>query len=275
MAEPGVQALRRATFSIRLYLRLVFVHHRALLEYRADFWIGILGAALTNGAPLLFVWAVFLNVPDIAGWRAWEVALLYGLAVAPRGLVELIADGQWALRILVNRGDFDRLLVRPVSPVLQVLTWFSSIHGIGSLSLGLVVITRAQVELQLDWSTSQWLMLCATILGSSVLIAAINLATNCIAFWEPAANSAFPFLVVNTLEFAKYPISLYAIPIQALLTFVLPFAFISYFPAVILLDKNSTWSWIGYLTPAVGLLVAGAAAVVWRRGLRRYHSSGS
>lgn len=264
----------RLVRTLRIYARLQLAHLRAHLEYEADFWIGIVGVALTHGAGLAFVWALFARVPEVAGWGPWEVALLYGLAIIPRGLVEILCDGQWRLRLLVNRGEFDRLLVRPLSPALQLVTQISSIHGFGSVLLGLAVLLRAMGELDRPWEPWQLGYLALALAGGVVLIGSVNFATNCVAFWDASANSAFPFLVGNSLEFAKFPITLYGRLVQALVTWVLPFAFVSYYPGALLLGRLGEERWLGYAAPLAGPAVALVASLVWRRGLLRYQGAG-
>jgi ABC-2 type transport system permease protein len=260
--------------NFRLYCKLQLLQVHIQLEYRADFWIGIVGMALTQGAGLIFIWAVFQRVPHISGWTIWEIALLYSLTVIPKGLTELFFDGQWQLRLLVNKGEFDRLLVRPLSPTLQVITQNCGIHGIGSVILGITILATAAHELNLSWSWWQYGFLLVTLVSAVVLIGSINYATNCIAFWDASANSAFPFLMQYGIEFAKYPMTLYGRFIQIVVTWILPFAFISYYPALILLGKAGDQIWLGYLSPLAGPIMALVASVVWKRGLSRYQGSG-
>jgi ABC-2 type transport system permease protein len=229
--------LARLWFHLRMYATFQLVHLRTALAYEADFWIGIVGVALTHGVGLVFVWALFLRVPQIDGWGVWEVAFLYALSIIPRGLTELLCDGQWRLRHLINRGEFDRLLVRPISPALQVITQLSSIHGIGSVALGGVVLGRALAELGLAWGAGAWLLLAAALLSGTVTMSALNYATNCQGFWDSGSNSSFPFLMQNMAEFAKFPLTLYDRFVQLLLTWVVPFACASYYPGLVLLGR--------------------------------------
>lgn len=138
---------------------------------------------------------------------------------------------------MVNRGEFDRLLVRPISPALQLITQISSIHGFGSILLGLTILARSIIELQLAWGVWQYGFLLVSLSSSVMLLGSLNFASNCIAFWDQSANSAFPFLIQQPLEFVKFPISLYGRFVQVMLTWVLPFAFMSYYPGLVLLDK--------------------------------------
>jgi len=61
-------------------------------------------------------------------------------------------------------------------------------------------------------------------------------------------------------------------------TFIVPLAFVNWYPALYLLDMPDPLglpSWLQYASPAVALLAALAAAVAWRAGVRRYRSTGS
>jgi ABC-2 type transport system permease protein len=265
--------LARLGFALRIYAKLQVLHLRTYLEYEADFWIGILGVALTHGSGFVFIWSVFQHVPAVDGWSLWEIAFLYALAVIPRGLVEVLCDGQWRLRAMVNRGELDRLLVRPISPALQVITQISSIHGFGSIILGTIILIRALGELSLAWGFWQYGFLLLTLASSVVLLGSVNFASNCIAFWSPDANSAFPFLAQQPLEFVKFPLSLYGRVVQILLTWILPFAFMSYYPGLVLMGRADA-SRMGYAAPLAGVAVALVASITWQQGLRRYQGAG-
>jgi ABC-2 type transport system permease protein len=71
---------------------------------------------------------------------------------------------------------------------------------------------------------------------------------------------------------ARYPLSVFGMAVQAGLTLVVPFAFIGFFPAAWLLDKQH--GWIGLLTPVVAVAWILIARTVFRKGLLRYESAG-
>ena len=265
--------------SLRLYWKLQRLHIRAYLEYEADFWVGILAMFLRHGAGLAFIWVLFDRIQEVGGWTKWEMLFLYSLLLIPRGSVELIANGQYQLNNLVNSGEFDRVLLRPVSPVLQVFSYTSAIHGLGSVALGVVVFATASSHLSVAWTAPHVLLLAGALAGSIVLIASVSLSTNCIAFWVPAASGAFPNFVNNVMELAKFPTTIYGLLVQTFLTFVLPFAFISYYPALALLgrhtDATAFPAWLAYVSPVAGPAVALGASFVWRRGLARYQGVGN
>jgi len=268
---PSFAAIRR---NARLYLKLQYVQLRTVVEYRGDFWIGILGAALMQGAGLVFISALFSRIPEVAGWTVWEIAVLYGLAMTPKGITELLCDGPWMLRSLVNTGEFDRFLVRPVSPALQSATRIASIHGLGQLGLGVSAIALGSAHSALDWSLWTGLFLVVTVASGFVMICAINFLVNMIGFWEPSTQSALPTMYTLLIDFAKFPLDIYNLVIRIVVTMIAPFAFLSYFPGLVLLDKDSPWRWLGFCSPLVTAIVVLITAWLWHKALARYQGVG-
>jgi ABC-2 type transport system permease protein len=260
--------------TIRLFFRLQTMQIRVGLEYSSDFWIGMLGSAALHGAGVIFIAAFFSQIPEVDGWNAWEVGLLYSLALIPRGFCELFCDGPWMLRTSVNRGEFDRLLVRPVSPALQMACSIVSLHGFGQLGLGLTVFFVANTQLNIDWSAGKIGFLLMILLSSVVMLAAINFLVNLIGFWEPSAQSAIPTFGAMLIDVAKFPLTVFPPVLQGLIVVVLPYAFITWFPALVLLDRPSDWKWLGYLAPLATLWMVVVTSFLWRRGINRYQGVG-
>ncbi len=272
--SPAQSSSRRWTAYVRLYLKLQLMQLRTVVEYRADFWIGIAGAALMHGAGLVLITALFDEIEQIGGWSVWEVAILYGLTLIPAGLRELFCDGPWLLRQLVNSGEFDRLLVRPVSPAMQAATRLASIHGVGQLSLGLGLLLLGSTRSDIAWAPWKVGFLLVSILGSFTLLCAIGFLVNLIGFWEPSAQSAIPTAYASLIDFAKFPLDIYSNVIKVLVTVVAPFAFVSYFPALVLLDRDTPWRWLGFASPVVSLLVVLLTSWLWHKALNRYQGVG-
>jgi ABC-2 type transport system permease protein len=62
------------------------------------------------------------------------------------------------------------------------------------------------------------------------------------------------------------------------MAFVVPGAFVAYYPALAILGKPDPLGLapvLQYSAPLVAVLAAGVAALVWRAGLRRYVGTGS
>lgn len=79
-------------------------------------------------------------------------------------------------------------------------------------------------------------------------------------------------------KFAGYPISIFNKLIQSVMIYVVPFAFVNYFPAQYLLRKDDMANYPQiyiYIAPLVGVVVYLAAYVFWRISVRHYKSTGN
>ncbi|MFF5182117.1 ABC transporter permease [Micromonospora sp. NPDC000316] len=265
--------MREAAILTRVYLRMLGAYLRAVLEYRTDALLLVLATVLTQVAGVVFLLVVFTQVPTLGGWTRWEVMCVYAMVVLAEGIGSLFFEGSWHLAAFVNLGVLDYLLVRPYPVVLQVMGATLGPNGLGGAVLGIGLLVAAAPRIEVDWDPISvgWALL---LLGSGVVVkVAINLASNSTAFWllSPSSSSA---ATIHTLgDLARYPITVYSFGVRAVLTIV-PLAFVGYFPVANLLGKGVSGT-IGAFTPVVAAGCALGAWAYFRRGLRRYESSGS
>ena len=259
---------------IRLYLKLLFAQLRSEAQHVVDFWIGIFGLLLMQLSGFLFLWTVFRQLDGIAGWTLWEALLLYALLLLPRGLVDFLCNGSWMLAELVNRGGFERILLRPVSPALQVLAQAPRIHGIGHLLLGGYLVVASSQHLHVDWTLGKIAFAILCVGSSVVMLGSILFAANCVAFWEKSGSVTFALLTYNVSDTVAFPISIYSRSLQIFLTWILPFAFMSFVPASVILGKPLAHAWMAYASLPVALATALVARIVWTISLRRYEGTG-
>ncbi|WP_405386153.1 ABC-2 family transporter protein [Streptomyces sp. NBC_01102] len=265
------------TRTARRYLRLSFflggVGLHRLASYRLDFVLGSGAFLIRVGLQTVAVTLVFTHVPVVAGWSYHEVLFLLGCSLLPRGIDHLFTDQLWELsRKLVQRGEFYRHLIRPVDPLFSLLSErFFHPDGLGEVAVGIVLVLWAGSELGLGPTPLQWALVPLMILCGALIHTAIKLFFASLSFWTMTSMPAMQ-TVTQVSEFAGYPLDLYHPSLRALLTWVLPFAFTSYAPAVYLLDGDT--GLIRWLPVVTGLAVI-AALALWRRGLSRYEMTGS
>lgn len=262
--------LRRA---VRLYRRSLGAHLRSTLEYEADFWIMSVSALLTQGVGVVFLWAIFRTIPEINGWQFWDVALIYSLVVLSEGVAVLFGQGIWSLATIVNLGGFDAFLVRPFSPLLQVLSSQVGMNGLGNVALGGGLLVSAVVHVDVDWSPALVALGAVLLVSAPLVKVGLNVLTSCAAFWLRTPWSMFAFSMHTLGELARFPITIYGTLVRLVLTLVLPYAFMSYFPASAVLSTGGA-TWVGLLTPLVAVYCLALGARVFRAGVTRYESSG-
>jgi ABC-2 type transport system permease protein len=140
--------------------------------------------------------------------------------------------------------------------------------------LGVALLWKASGHVHVHWSALRIGFALLLFVSAIVIKLALNLATNSAAFWLNSPNNSFPYSMHILGDLCRYPITIYAFGVQAVVSLLVPFAFISFFPAAAIFEKGS-WRWLGLATPLVALYCVAMAAWVFRRGLARYESAGN
>ncbi len=117
------------------------------------------------------------------------------------------------------------------------------------------------------------------VLGGALIDLAFNLFISTVAFWFVRVDALRWIVIQLEQEFTRYPITIYSRGVRLLLTFVVPFAFMNYFPARFFLHKAHEGAMlpagVGLLTPAIGIVFVAIAYAFWRLGLNRYSGVGN
>ena len=266
-------SLRPARRLVYLYFRCLGQQMKAILAYEADFVVLVFSAFLVQIAGFAFIWTIFQRIPSINGWTFWQVVMMYALIFVTEGVGSLFFEGTWRLSNLVYTGQFDQILVRPVSPIVQVLAGAVGFNGLGNIVTGTVLIVIGVINTPIEWTPGRLLMLVILIASAATIRVAINLGSAASAFWVKAPWSMVPMFVHQLGEFAKYPITIYSVAVQALIVIAVPFAFVSFFPTAFIFGVDA-WCIQGLLTPLVAIYSVLMAVWLFRVGLRRYESSG-
>jgi ABC-type uncharacterized transport system permease subunit len=252
------------------YIRKGFI---AFSQFKLDSLISGVSILIQQVAAFVGIWAILHTVGTIGGWSFYELALIYAFFLMARSLSELFFDGVWNIgNVYIRRGQFDLLLTRPASVFLQVAANRVEFSAMVVTISGALLCWICFYNLSLTVTPlTVLLVILFTILGT-IINTAVYLIFNSLNFWLVQGNSIADF-VQTIQEFAKYPIGVFARFISFTLSFVLPFAFTTYFPAAYLLGREGLWVLIAM--PVITAAVCMAGALVWRAGLRSYNSTGS
>jgi ABC-2 type transport system permease protein len=258
----------------RLYIKFVSQYLKALMEYKSDFLIGLIGFIVIQATGIAFLYLVFQRIPSLNGWSFDEVLFIYGFAQLPRGLDHLFTDNLWLLagRIIV-RGEFDRYLLRPINPLFHLLAERFQPDAFGELAVGIALIITSLSKLKISFSFMDVIIFVFVVMCGSIIYTSIKLFYASFAFWLKFSQSIL-FMNYMLADFTKYPLSIYSKWIRIILTFVVPFAFTAYFPAGYFVGKiNMNIAVGGTALAAVVFFII--AYTTWTLGIRAYESAGS
>jgi ABC-2 type transport system permease protein len=207
------------------------------------------------------------------------VAFLYGLASVSFGLAELVGAGFDVFPETIRRGEFDRVLLRPHSAFFQVLSGDFQLRRLGRILQGLVALGLAVTWTSPDWTVGKLAYLPAVVVCGTVLYISLFMLGATLCFWTVESIEALNSITYGGVELTSYPLPIYHVLMQRIFTFVVPLAFISYFPSLYLLDRPELDDWpLWLLLPsplAAALALAVIARLAWGLGVRHYRSTGS
>lgn len=276
LAGTGAEASAPPS-SLRQYAILLRIGLTSAMQYRADFAMTAIGAICYEAVSLAFVGVIVYAFGSIGGWSLVEVAFVYGIRSMGHALHGVLSGQLWATDGVVRQGEFDRYLLRPINPLMQLMTRRFQVTAVGDIVFGLAVLTITAVTAPVSWSVGLIAYLIVAVLGSAFLESAVMLTLASLTFRLLVSVPLLRVADTVFVTFGPYPISVLPRAAAYLLTFVLPLAFAAFFPAAILLGRTDDLfvpTWVAVASPAIGLLLYAAAVAFFHRQMRHYSSPG-
>lgn len=279
MNHPA-RARRGLRFHLSIYWRLLDVQIRSQMQYRAAFVLDFIGTAFSLGFFFVSLALIMQRFGDLAGWRLGEIALLFALAETSFGIMDLIFSGfdPGSFGRRVRRGTLDQLLLRPVNLTVQVLGDEFLLRRLGRIAQGAAIFIVALGLADIDWTLGKVVYLPLVILGQVAFFGGLFIAGATITFWTVESIELINIFTYGGNELISYPMHIYPDGLRRFFTYLLPAAFLNYYPALYFLDRPDPFGLpyaMRFAAPIAGLAVLLAALRFWRFGIRHYQSTGT
>jgi ABC-2 type transport system permease protein len=244
------------------------------LAYKTDFFVACFSSILATVAGYGFVLVLFTRIPNLKGWSFEEVLFVYGFSLIPMGLFNIVSLNLYEFGdIYIVDGKFDRVLLRPVHSLFQILFETFRLESLQEVVTGLLAVGYCSIKLDIPWNVENMLLFPVLILCGAVIYVFVFVMISSVNFWfEDRIGIAPP--IYNMIAFGRYPITIYNVFIQFILSWIIPFAFASFYPTVRFLGRKEFMNHF-YLIPIVTGAVVVLGLLVWQRGVREYKSTGS
>lgn len=261
-----------------VYRRIVVSRLRSQLAYPASFALDVTAQVIGQTVELVAILVVFTQVTELGGFSRPEVVLLYGIAGTAFGLADLCVGQVEELPEHIRTGELDVLLLRPLGVLPQLLSADVAFKRVGRVGGGLVVLGVALAGAGIDWTPERVVLAVTAPLVGAVLLGAIWVAANAVSFWVVDGREVANSVTYGSGFSTSYPITVYGPWLRRVLCFAVPAAFVAWFPALALLGRPDPLGLpevLRWCSPLVALAAVGAAALVWRAGVRRNQGTGS
>lgn len=250
---------------------------RAQLSYRTSFVADAASQSVLSLIEFLELWVILGHVDTFGGLTLVQVMVVFGLASAAFAIADLALGEIDGLSEYIRSGKLETLMVRPVPLLLQISTLDLSLRRLGRFAVGIAMYVTA-LFLAGFTPTPATLVLAvlAPVIGAGIFGALFVLA-GALQFWLVDGREFANAFTYGGNYVSQNPGSVFAMPLRALFTLVIPASLIAYAPTLVLLDLPGpalipTWS--GWMGLPVALLAWVLALLVWRTGVRRYTGAG-
>lgn len=252
---------------------------KSWFQYKVDAVLRSLAVFMRESTGIIVIYFTLLKFDQLNGWNMNEMLFLFSLLFLTYGILIIFCTGLRDFSGYIQSGRFDSFMLRPRGLLFQVVTsnsdWFAAI-GHGGLGIVLFIISANHVGIV--WTPYSIIYYILTVLGGVLIQGAVFLFFATLCFYMVKSDNLRGMLYWNLRRFAGYPISIFHKYIQWLLMYIVPFAFVNYFPAQYLLRKQDMQAYPEmylYLAPFVGMGMFAFAYLFWRFSVRYYKSTGN
>ncbi len=258
-----------------LYKNYVKMHLKSSFEYRFNMMFISINQLLIMVGEILTVYLLFLQFESVAGWTFYEALLMLGVIYTVYSTVEMFARGYDEFPKLVQSGELDRFLIRPVNIHYQIFGSRVEFTKIPRILLGIVISVIALTNLAVDWTVWKVLVLIATYVCGMFVIFGLFLLNAGVSIFT-IENLEFLNIITNgSKELAYYPINIYAKWLARIFTFIIPIACFNYLPLSFIMETGSVPMWLCGVAPLFGMLFVVPCLLFFSVSLKHYKSTGT
>lgn len=254
---------------------MIAVSLRSQMQYPASFLMLSISHFFGTFVDILGIWVLFDRFQMVKGWTLPEVGLIYGIIQMGFSLGEAFSRGFDTFAQTVKMGDFDRILLRPLSPLIQVAVREVHAMRVGRFLQGLLVLLYSGATLSLSFFSIHALVIISSIIGTACLFYGLFVIQATISFWSIETLELMNITTYGGLQAGQYPMSLYNKAFRLVFTFLIPIACVAYYPMATLLRFEEIPIWVGSLFPIAGVIFLYLACQFWGLGVRHYRSTGN
>lgn len=266
---------------IRYYASVAAALTRLSIQSRLEYPFMLIGHVVANCVQWVVGFATIKFVVDsfgsLGGWGYEGLAFLYGMSVLSHGLAVVLFIQTWYMSYCVVEGEYDMFLLRPMGVLFQFLFQDFNLIGITDMIPGLMVFFYGCAKVHLTVNVTNIMMILSILAGGTLIRGAVWVFCGTLSFWTKSTANFTDMVGALFERVSMYPLTIYPRWAQALFTFILPLAWITFYPVKDMLGMEAGTLPIpmAAVTLGVGLLMFALSCAFFRIGMGRYESAGS
>ena len=256
-----------------MYIESLKMNIKSQIEYKVSFIMDALSQFFIFFTYYFVIIALFDKFSNIRGFNVYEVLLCFSIVHFGYAFTETFFRGIDKFENLIIDGSLDRFLVRPRGILFQVLCSKISLIKAFRMLQAVIIMVIAIVNLDVTWNISKVIVLILMLIASALIFFGIFVLTASYCFITVQGLEVKNVFTDGGKHLAQYPISIYRKGIAFVFTFIIPYAFINYYPLIFFLDRTNNILYM--LSPLLVFLFLIPCLLSFKIGLKHYSSTGS
>lgn len=251
---------------------------RSQLDYRLSFFLQSLSNVFFLIADFTLLSALIAKHHTLNGWTLAECGFFFFLIQSAYTAADLVGSGWLDVSQLVRAGHLERILLRPMSPLLQLVALDLRLRRVFKFVVSGGCLCYFAAQVMPGYSPLLFLAGVAWVsFGIVLFYLGITLLVGSVSLRLFELNESANILVNGSSNASCWPLDIYRGPLRLVLQTALPLWFVFWEPARTLLQGTFASQTPGVLFwgPALGGAVLLAALVFWQHSLRHFQSTGS
>ena len=262
---------------MRRHLKILLIYYRASLmtqmEYRANFGASFVLSLLWPCWIVSLLSVFFYHTSNLGGWSFYEAMMVLGMYDIFIGLQEtLLAPNLQQVTEHIQKGTLDFVLLKPANGQLLATITSCNLTRLFDVAIGLGLVVVGLYRLGRVPSLMELAAFAVMLPAGMVIVYSVWLLTTSMAFWFVRIDN-FGELFYAFYETGRFPVTVYRPWLRLILTYVIPIAFLTTFPAATLLGRISPYIVAG--SAAIAAVLFYASHRFWNYAIRFYSSASS
>lgn len=260
---------------MKLYVKYFLIHISSVMQYKTSFILTTIGQALTTFFSFLSIYFLFIRFGSIKGYSFNEVLFCFAAISMSFAAAECFGRGFDSFSAMIGNGEFDRIMVRPRNEILQVLGSKIEFTRIGRFFEALVIFIYSVKTCGVHWSADKIITITLMLAGGISLFFCLFMIYAAICFFTLEGLEFMNIFTDGGRELAQYPLNIYKDWVLKFFTYVVPMAFINYYPFLYITGRVNSNGILYMLSPVVSFLFIIPSYLLWKFGVSRYKSIGA
>lgn len=256
-----------------LYMHFLRFSLTKVLQFRFNFFFRIIMDLFYHLSNIFIFKFLFKHTQSIENWSEEEVLVFAGSYILVDGIyMTFFSTNSWWFPLLVNKGDLDYYLVRPISAFfflsLREFAVNSFINLIFAIAIFIWAISNPLLELNF-FEICAYILL---ILNGSIIYHLLTMLFYMPVFWtgSPRGLENIFYGIANIM---RYPHKIQGTVFRFIFTFLLPINLVNSIPTSFLFDENRYQTF--FLIFATSLIFYIIFHKIWKKALKSYSSASS